>query len=566
MHLLPDSFSEMAQKGMDPMVNSISILLDKRRPAEGHLAMTKEAFVKRLGIQIGIVHFRSLAAFNQPARFFHSLFDLPVTLHQPDQAAEVKYFENAFLKVNKDEEIAFLDVLLNEDESGHYKQICDALSTGFSLILDFAWSGTEVAQDLTSNMSLPYLHVDVSVAPFLVLLDSYLDSRNSTDVVVVFDKEEYIDQSLYYWLDSVRLRLVMADALNRSTASKIESIRPIPHSFAIVASAKNMNKLVSQALNEDLMSLSDRWNLVFTDFETGIFDKSLFQNQTPSLMYLKPELCLDLSIQSRCPSNFVLNEQFLYWLAWGLSRLAKMAAEESLEFPEKEFQCGKTTFSEDTKERLGDMLDSIIADNSNVLSLTGRSVKVSVRGNVEKMINGSFQTIAQYTNGKLTPEPGKQIDPIRAFYRIGITHAIPWSFKVQNPQTGEFYWTGYCADFAQKISEVMNFDYVFVEPATGTFGEKVNGTWDGIVGDLAVGETDIAITAVIMTADKEEVIDFVAPYYEQTGITIVMRKPVRKTSLFKFMTVLKLEVWLSIVGALIVTGFMIWFLDKYSPY
>lgn len=45
-----------------------------------------------------------------------------------------------------------------------------------------------------------------------------------------------------------------------------------------------------------------------------------------------------------------------------------------------------------------------------------------------------------------------------------------------------------------------------------------------------------------------------------------MRKPVRKTSLFKFMTVLKLEVWLSIVGALIVTGFMIWFLDKYSPY
>lgn len=45
-----------------------------------------------------------------------------------------------------------------------------------------------------------------------------------------------------------------------------------------------------------------------------------------------------------------------------------------------------------------------------------------------------------------------------------------------------------------------------------------------------------------------------------------MRKPVRKTSLFKFMTVLKLEVWLSIVGALIVTGFMVWFLDKYSPY
>lgn len=90
---------------------------------------------------------------------------------------------------------------------------------------------------------------------------------------------------------------------------------------------------------------------------------------------------------------------------------------------------------------------------------------------------------------------------------------------------------------------------------------------------------------MIMTADREEVVDFVAPYFEQSGISIgnksfstsklilnayllfaVIRKPVRKTSLFKFMTVLKLEVWLSIVGALIVTGFMVWFLDKYSPY
>lgn len=32
------------------------------------------------------------------------------------------------------------------------------------------------------------------------------------------------------------------------------------------------------------------------------------------------------------------------------------------------------------------------------------------------------------------------------------------------------------------------------------------------------------------------------------------------------MTVLRLEVWLSIVAALIATAIMIWLLDKYSPY
>lgn len=74
------------------------------------------------------------------------------------------------------------------------------------------------------------------------------------------------------------------------------------------------------------------------------------------------------------------------------------------------------------------------------------------------------------------------------------------------------------------------------------------------------------MAALKMTAEREEVIDFVVPYFEQTGILIAIRNPVRQTSLFKFMTVLRLEVWLSIVAALIATAIMIWLLDKYSPY
>lgn len=62
-------------------------------------------------------------------------------------------------------------------------------------------------------------------------------------------------------------------------------------------------------------------------------------------------------------------------------------------------------------------------------------------------------------------------------------------------------------------------------------------------------DTDIVIAPLKMNAEREEVMDFVAPYFEQTGISIVMRNPLRITSLFKFMTVLRLEVWLSILGA-----------------
>lgn len=102
----------------------------------------------------------------------------------------MQYFEDALGTINKNEDISFTRIKLNEELNNDHQQICDGLSNGISLLLDFTWSGNEDAQDLADNMSLPYLHVDVSIGPFLVLLDSYLDSRNSTDILIIFDKEE----------------------------------------------------------------------------------------------------------------------------------------------------------------------------------------------------------------------------------------------------------------------------------------------------------------------------------------------------------------------------------------
>lgn len=135
-------------------------------------------------------------------------------------------------------------------------------------------------------------------------------------------------------------------------------------------------------------------------------------------------------------------------------------------------------------------------------------------------------------------------------------------------KNGKPIWEGYCIDFIATLSEKLQFDYEIILPTKGTFGDRdpISGQWDGVVGDLVSGETDFVVAALKMYSEREEVIDFIAPYFEQTGISIVIRKPVRQTSLFKFMTVLRLEVWLSIIAALVTTAFMIWLLDKYSPY
>ncbi|CAF2744250.1 GRIN [Lepeophtheirus salmonis] len=87
-------------------------------------------------------------------------------------------------------------------------------------------------------------------------------------------------------------------------------------------------------------------------------------------------------------------------------------------------------------------------------------------------------------------------------------------------------------------------------------------TWSGLIGLLIQGNVDMVVSDLSTTLERGEVIDFVTPpnTIYQNGY------PVREQSLFKFMEVLKSEVWVSILGAFILTAFLLWFLEKYSPF
>jgi glutamate receptor, ionotropic, invertebrate len=94
---------------------------------------------------------------------------------------------------------------------------------------------------------------------------------------------------------------------------------------------------------------------------------------------------------------------------------------------------------------------------------------------------------------------------------------------------------------------------------------------------------------LVMTAERDDVIDFIIPYIEQTGISIglmthtsiallldfdtrtppapsVLKQPVLETSLFKFMTVFKLEVWIALLVSVTLSSFLMFVLERFSPY
>lgn len=67
--------------------------------------------------------------------------------------------------------------------------VCKYIENGHGIIIDTSWSNTDwnslFAQ--ASQADIPYFKLDITVAPNLRLLDSYVTARNASDAVIIFE-------------------------------------------------------------------------------------------------------------------------------------------------------------------------------------------------------------------------------------------------------------------------------------------------------------------------------------------------------------------------------------------
>ncbi|XP_063600736.1 probable glutamate receptor [Penaeus indicus] len=82
--------------------------------------------------------------------------------------------------------------------------------------------------------------------------------------------------------------------------------------------------------------------------------------------------------------------------------------------------------------------------------------------------------------------------------------------------------TGVLADLLATLREVTNLTYRCHRVKDGGWGSKVNGRWNGMVGEVKRGEADIAVAALDITPERSTAADFlVGMLYGR----IVMRRP-----------------------------------------
>ncbi|XP_065066326.1 glutamate receptor 3-like isoform X2 [Rhopilema esculentum] len=125
--------------------------------------------------------------------------------------------------------------------------------------------------------------------------------------------------------------------------------------------------------------------------------------------------------------------------------------------------------------------------------------------------------------------------------------------------------SGFCKDILDKLAEDLNFQYDILEP-TPEFGKRrQNMSWSGMVGELIKKEADIAIGPLLVTSDRESVIDFSASFMDFTQ-AILIKKPSRHGGdSFHFLKPFTVGVWISILGSALVVALIMFLIERFSP-
>eukprot|EP00095_Tigriopus_kingsejongensis_P001374 snap_masked-scaffold1253_size52701-processed-gene-0.2 protein:Tk01374 transcript:snap_masked-scaffold1253_size52701-processed-gene-0.2-mRNA-1 annotation:"ionotropic receptor 8a" len=483
-------------------------------------------------------------------------------------------------KTNVDQsQVTIVELEMNHEEETEDESLCSKIGeAALALIVDLSWSGWSAAKQRAQENGIPYLHVEASNQPFVKAIDDFLYQRSAIDAALLFETEVELDQSLYHIIGHYRLRVLVLSMTEPTPFTRMSRLRPIPSAFVTFGTTQQQTKMLDMAIKKKLVRRDSRWNFVVEDFDAPDF---AVQGADVDIIVasMTEENCCQLAEKSgsdctgACPSGKKPKFFIVKKAAMVISNVVSTMNTTA-------HTCSASSATNQSREDFHGRVKTALAPSRFALSPEGTfNFPLKLQFHLIHQVNNTKELTATWTEAEgVQFETKFENKTIPRYFRVGMSVSVPWLYekigKDGKPETnadGDIIYEGYCMDLLDKISSKLAFEYEVViseDTRPGfAYGKKdEKGEWTGMIGDLARGDTDLVVADLTMTSEREEVIDFVSPYFDQAGISIVLRKRVRDQSWFKFLSVLKNEVWLGIIGAVITTAVLIWLLDRYSPY
>ncbi|XP_073698873.1 glutamate receptor, ionotropic, N-methyl D-aspartate 2B, genome duplicate b [Garra rufa] len=124
---------------------------------------------------------------------------------------------------------------------------------------------------------------------------------------------------------------------------------------------------------------------------------------------------------------------------------------------------------------------------------------------------------------------------------------------------------GFCIDILKKIAKSVKFTYDLYLVTNGKHGKKINGTWNGMVGEVVLKNAHMAVGSLTINEERSEVIDFSVPFIE-TGISVMVSRSNGTVSPSAFLEPFSADVWVMMfVMLLIVSAVAVFVFEYFSP-
>uniref|UniRef100_A0A8C6LZ01 Glutamate receptor n=1 Tax=Nothobranchius furzeri TaxID=105023 RepID=A0A8C6LZ01_NOTFU len=124
---------------------------------------------------------------------------------------------------------------------------------------------------------------------------------------------------------------------------------------------------------------------------------------------------------------------------------------------------------------------------------------------------------------------------------------------------------GFCIDILKKIAKSVKFTYDLYLVTNGKHGKKINGTWNGLVGEVVFKNAHMAVGSLTINEERSEVIDFSVPFIE-TGISVMVSRSNGTVSPSAFLEPFSADVWVMMfVMLLLVSAVAVFVFEYFSP-
>ncbi|GFS20371.1 glutamate receptor [Elysia marginata] len=149
--------------------------------------------------------------------------------------------------------------------------------------------------------------------------------------------------------------------------------------------------------------------------------------------------------------------------------------------------------------------------------------------------------------------------------RLFLVTTLSWTPYVYRhvASDGNVTFSGFCMDMADELSRTLNFTIQYTEPEDGFWGvDEGNGTWNGLVGQVAREEVDMVIAPIGITEAREGVIDFTSPFFYDDS-AVILKKPDPNASKWRtYIDIFRQEVlwcvFAALLGGFAVLSLLVW--------